>query len=106
MLQLYLVLFSLNLVSSGLLFFIEDFRCAETIPGTILVEFVFFGHVLFLSRSSGVLQLYLVLFWLNLGFSGLCYFLSRSSCMLQLYLVLLDETTGILASTLFHSCAD
>ena len=63
MLQLYLVLFSLNLVSSGLLFFIEDFRCAETIPGTILVEFVFFGHVLFLSRSSGVLQLYLVLFW-------------------------------------------
>ena len=26
--------------------------------------------------------------------------------MLQLYLVLLDETTGILASTLFHSCAD
>ena len=66
MLQLYLVLFSLNLVSSGLLFFIEDFRCAETIPGTILVEFVFFGHVLFLSRSSGVLQLYrLVLFFIE-----------------------------------------
>ena len=41
-------------------FFIEDFRCAEIIPGTMLVKFVFFGLVSYLLGMSGVLKKYLV----------------------------------------------
>ena len=39
-LKVYYNIFGINLEFFGLVvFFIEDFRCAETIPATILVEF-------------------------------------------------------------------
>ena len=54
-----------------MVFFIEDFRCAETIPGTILVEFGGFQScVIFYLWISGVLKVYLVLFWVTLGLFG------------------------------------
>ena len=41
-----------------------------------------------------MLKVYLVLFRLNLCFSGLC-FLLRMAGVLKVYLVILDETTGM-----------
>ena len=39
-----------------------------------MVEFGIFRLALFLSMISGVLKLYLILVWWNLGFSGLVLF--------------------------------
>ena len=49
MLKLLLVLFWLIWVFSGLFYFLSRIsdRCAETFPGTTLVDFGFFGLVLF-----------------------------------------------------------
>ena len=90
--------------------FIEDFRCAKTIPGTSY----YFGWICFcwaciiFYRRFQVLLCWsaegihgIVLIWLNLSFSSLCYLLSKISGVLKLYLVLLWLNLVVFGHELF-----